>query len=237
MSEPFVIVHRSSDPFQADILGAILRDNGIAARVLGTRHGAAIGVGQHILELHIEVPQSQAGAATDFLEAYFEQDGEALLAEQMGLSDDDADEGDDAAGPEQFEAPGTGSGSAALATLILFGGSHAYTRRFVTAVCLAAGQAYALLAILLGASAPLIDGVAMAAALLAGDLIGGQLAARARRQGRVVAPWTQQLAVGALLVAGAGAVGAWFAHEGQRAPRAYGEAPSILLPAPQQPVY
>lgn len=87
MSEKLVIVHRTSDPIQADMLGELLRANRIAARVLGTRHGAAIGVSQHILELHIEVPQSQAGEATDFLEAFFEGDGAALLAEHVGLED------------------------------------------------------------------------------------------------------------------------------------------------------
>ena len=51
MSEKRVIVYRTSDPIQADMLGALLRENGIAACVLGTRHGAAIGVGQHILDL------------------------------------------------------------------------------------------------------------------------------------------------------------------------------------------
>lgn len=94
MSEKLVTVHRSSDPIQVDMLGALLRANGIAARVLGTRHGAAIGVSQHILELHIEVPQSQAGEATDFLEAFFGGDGAALLAEHAGM------DAEDDAGPE-----------------------------------------------------------------------------------------------------------------------------------------
>ena len=89
MSESYVIVHRSFDPIQADHLGDILRDAGIAARVLGTRSAALVGVGQNIMQVHIEVPASQAGQATDVLEAYFEQDGELLL-EQAGAFDEDS---------------------------------------------------------------------------------------------------------------------------------------------------
>lgn len=100
MAEHRVIVYRTTDPIQAEMLGALLRENGIAACVLGTRHGAAIGVSQHILELHIEVPQAQAGPATDFLEAFFDSDGAALLAEHAGFDPDDPgddDPDDDAA--------------------------------------------------------------------------------------------------------------------------------------------
>jgi hypothetical protein len=99
MAEKRVTVYRTTDPIQADMLGALLRENGIAACVLGTRHGAAIGVSQHILELTIEVPQAQAGLATDFLEAFFDSDGDALLAEHAGFApegeDDDEDDGND----------------------------------------------------------------------------------------------------------------------------------------------
>lgn len=96
MGEHRVTVYRTNDPIQADMLGALLRENGIAACVIGTRHGAAIGVGQHILELHIEVPRAQAGPATDFLEAFFEGDGAALLAEHAGFAPEDDDESGDA---------------------------------------------------------------------------------------------------------------------------------------------
>ena len=95
MAEKRVIVYRTTDPIQADMLGALLRENGIAACVLGTRHGAAIGVSQHILELTIEVPQAQAGPATDFLEAFFDSDGAALLAEHAGFAPEAEDDGED----------------------------------------------------------------------------------------------------------------------------------------------
>jgi hypothetical protein len=109
MAEKRVIVYRTTDPIQADMLGALLRENGIAACVLGTRHGAAIGVSQHILELTIEVPQAQAGPATDFLEAFFDSDGAALLAEHAGFApeneDRDGDRETGAAGDERAHDP------------------------------------------------------------------------------------------------------------------------------------
>ena len=93
MSEPFVIIHRTYDPIQADLLGDLLRDAGMAARVVGTRSGASIGVGQNIIEVHIAVPRTQAGQATDFLEAFFshsEPDADSD-ADQDADADADAD--------------------------------------------------------------------------------------------------------------------------------------------------
>lgn len=124
MAEHRVIVYRTTDPIQAEMLGALLRENGIAACVLGTRHGAAIGVSQHILELHIEVPQAQAGPATDFLEAFFESDGAALLAEHAGFEPDGPDDRDrdeaghrvDAGGPRGARTWALAVGVAALVT-------------------------------------------------------------------------------------------------------------------------
>ena len=120
MAEKRVIVYRTTDPIQADMLGALLRENDIAACVLGTRHGAAIGVSQHILELHIEVPYAQAGPATDFLEAFFDSDGDALLAEHAGFApeadaDDRADDRADQAGPAARASRPRGPGAWAVA--------------------------------------------------------------------------------------------------------------------------
>src|SRR5262245_21573586 len=90
-AERFVIVHRSYDPIQAEFLGELLRENHIAARVIGTRSAALIGVGPNAMQLHIEVPASQAGAATDFLEAFLAERGEELLRAE-GLLDGSDDE-------------------------------------------------------------------------------------------------------------------------------------------------
>jgi hypothetical protein len=130
MAEKRVIVYRTTDPIQADMLGALLRENDIAARVLGTRHGAAIGVSQHILELYIEVPQAQAGPATDFLEAFFDSDGAALLAEHAGFAPEGDDDGGDdrepndeageagEAGDDRPRGPGTWALAVGVAALV-----------------------------------------------------------------------------------------------------------------------
>jgi hypothetical protein len=126
MTESFVIIHRSYDPVQADILGQLLRENGIYARVLGTRHGAVIGVSQNILQVHIEVPHSQAGEATDFLEDFFQTDGEQLLREyQDSLDQDEAQDQDDdqesarAGDSGQPDRPGLSIGRPLLAGALL----------------------------------------------------------------------------------------------------------------------
>jgi hypothetical protein len=92
MSERFIIVHRTYDPIQADLLGDLLRDAGIAARVTGTRSGAAIGVAQNILEVHIAVPDAQAGEATDFLVPYFPAAAEPPPAGVVGVVAHEEDE-------------------------------------------------------------------------------------------------------------------------------------------------
>lgn len=213
MAEKRVIVHRTSDPIQADMLGALLRENGIAACVLGTRHGAAIGVGQHILDLHIEVPHSQAGVATDFLEAFFESDGSALLAEHAGFAPEPDDvDGDDGERdqPRVTAVPGTQPLAAGLAALALLGGSHFYARRPVTAVLLAAGQLATLAFAFVACAAAPVHGAVVVAALLGLDFLGGQVAVRARRRG-VRASAVRQLATGTLFVAVAAVLGALFA--------------------------
>jgi Putative prokaryotic signal transducing protein len=103
MSGRFVIVHRTYDPIQADILGDLLRSAGVNARVTGTRSGALVGVAQNIIEVHIAVPESQAGDATDFLEAYFS----AETVDEEGSRP--ADEEEDA----EVEEPASTSGSSA----------------------------------------------------------------------------------------------------------------------------
>src|SRR6185503_11812199 len=134
MSERFVIVHRTYDPIQADLLGDLMRDAGLAVRVTGTRSGAAIGVGQNILEVSIAVPADQAGEATDFLEAYFagepEQTDEAPPEDEEELADT----------AERPLRPLFAAGSA----FITFGVGHLYARRPWTAAALAAGQVVAI---------------------------------------------------------------------------------------------
>ncbi len=206
MSSKSVIVHRTYDPIQAELLGDLLRDGGLAARVIGTRSGAAIGVGQVIMELHIEVPQDQAGQATDFLEAYFEQDGVQLLRSE-GLLEDDAEDDEAAADAATREAqlrPLLAAGS----VLLMFGGAHLYAKRHLTTLLIAVGQILAILNMFGGTWQAYITGVTMFGLLLVLDVIGGQFAVRSHNRGHRPSALSQLL-VGALFVAIAGSIGAF----------------------------
>ena len=179
MSERFVIVHRTYDPIQAELLGDLLRDAGVAARVTGTRSGAAIGVGQNILEVSIAVPEAQAGEATDFLEAYF-QHGEQG-ASDLDPADQGEDEGEDSRTPgDRPLRPLFAAGSA----FITFGVGHVYARRPWTAAALAAGQ---VVAIYFLAAGQRWDDWTIGATMLVGcvaiDLVGSVLAVRAYNAG------------------------------------------------------
>jgi hypothetical protein len=194
MSEPFVIVHRTYDPIQADLVGDLLRDAGIAARVVGTRSGAAIGVGQNILEVHIAVPQSQAGQATDFLEAFLSAD--ASGGDDAAAGDDD-DEPEDAAAPRELR-PMFAAGSAFLT----FGVGHLYARRPWTAAALATGQAVAMYFLFAGRHwDDWTTGITMLGGVVVCDLVGSVIAVRAVRRGvRRSVAW--QTGVGVLYVGG-----------------------------------
>jgi hypothetical protein len=203
MSERFVTVHRTYDPIQADLLGDLLRDAGIAARVLGTRSGAAIGVGQNILEAHIAVPEDQAGPATDFLEAYFTGDGRDLEAELLAAAgapeedEDEEEEGEPAA--EAALRPLIAAGAA----FVTFGVGHLYARRPWTSATLAIGQGAAIYYLLhAGASwREWAIGFIMLGAVVASDLAGAMVAVRAHNRGvRRGATW--QTVVGGWMVAG-----------------------------------
>ena len=178
MSERFVIVHRTYDPIQADLLGDLLRDAGVAARVTGTRSGAAIGVGQNILEVSIAVPETQAGEATDFLEAYFAQGaGEDATAEADGEEDD---EGEQAAAADRPLRPLFAAGS----TFITFGLGHLYARRPFTAAALAAGQVVAIYFLVAGTQwDDWTIGATMLIGCVAADLVGSVIAVRAHNAG------------------------------------------------------
>lgn len=198
MPENYVIVHRSYDPVQADLLGDILRDNGILARVLGTRNGAVIGVGQNILQMHIEVPREQAGEATDFLEAFFATDGEALLAEEFPEDESDETSSDAARASGADDSAEHPAGSpdkhpddrrrpmfaAALALILgVIGAGHLYARRPATALILTAGQFVAILCMLSPEWPTVATGLCAFAILVLLDLVGAQRAVSAHNRG------------------------------------------------------
>ena len=178
-NDSYVIVHRSYDPIEAELLGELLRDAGVNARVTGTRSGAMIGVAQNILEVQIAVPSQQAGQATDFLEAYFSD--EAIASASLEADgDDEDDDGDAEPAADRPVRPLLAAGSAFLT----FGVGHFYARRPATGMALLVGQLVAMRFLFAG------DGwkewtvglVALGGVVLC-DLVGSALAARAHGRG------------------------------------------------------
>lgn len=222
MSQRNIVVHRTYDPIQAELLGDLLRDAGLAAQVIGTRSGAAIGAGQVIFQLYIQVPYEQAGQALDFIEAYFEADGADLLRAE-GLMDD-ADEAEPVARGAEPLRPLLGAGS----VLLMVGGSHLYARRSFTTMVIAAGQVLAILNMVSGTWQGYVMGLTMYGSLLAFDLIGGQLALRAYNRGQRPSRLSQ-LIVGALFVAAAGGIGS-FVGPRVAEPRADADPPVKTAP-------
>lgn len=202
MNADYVTVHRTYDPLQADILGDLLRENGIAARVLGTRHGAVIGVGQNILQLHIEVPADQAGVATDFVESFLRGDGLAPGDDHEDDHDEDDDESS-VANRDRPRSPLLAAGS----VLLLFGGGHLYAQRYWTAAVLAVGQVMAFVRLASHSWSVAASGAAMFTLVLVLDLAGSQIAVR--RPPRVGRAALSQLVTGAFYVAVAGTVSAF----------------------------
>ncbi|HKE18858.1 MAG TPA: DUF2007 domain-containing protein [Kofleriaceae bacterium] len=209
----FVIVHRTYDPMQADMLRDLLGEAGVPVRVTGTRSGAIIGVAQNILEVTLAVPESQAGQATDFLEAFFSTGGDGAAADSASAlpgrdadgaapEDDDGedDDGEDAAaGRAQPLRPLLAAGSAFLT----FGVGHLYARRPATALALLLGQLVAMGLLLIGDSwYAWTVGLTALGAIVGCDIVGSMLAARAHEKGvRRGRAW--QAAIGLAYVAGA----------------------------------
>jgi hypothetical protein len=201
MSERFVIIHRSYDPLQADLVGELLRDAGVRARVTGTRSGALIGVAQNILEVHIAVPESQAGQATDFLESYFSAEPVDEGADGEPNAGESGESGEDDFGAERPVElrPLLAAGSAFLT----FGVGHLYARRPATAAALVIGQVVAMILLFTGEGwYEWTIGLIALGGVVAFDVLGAVVAARAHRRGvRRGKAW--QAALGAVYVGGA----------------------------------
>jgi hypothetical protein len=177
VADEFQTIHRTSDPIEAEILADLLGQKGIDARVLGTRHGASIGVAQHILQLRIEVPRHQAEAACELVDAYV------------------AAQGPDEPKPRRLDPPRLRAVLAAGVVAIVPGGGHFYARRPAAALVVILGYLGAFSTLLLVddrekvlAAVMLLGGMALF------DLVGAQRAVRAFNRG-VRASIKEQLAV------------------------------------------
>jgi hypothetical protein len=142
------------------------------------------------------VPASQAGQATDFLEAYFSAQAEAPPEEE---EEEEGGRCEAAAGQRAPLRPLLAAGSAFLT----FGVGHVYARRPVTAAALLAGQAVAMV-FLFGGGGWYEWSVGLTAlfGIVGCDVVGSMLAARAHARGvRRGRAW--QAALGASYVGGA----------------------------------
>lgn len=243
MGERAVIVHRSFDQVQAEMLGEVLRDAGIDARVLGTRSGAQIGVGDVILRLNIEVPAAQEAQAREMLAAFLAGDGADLLRAEGHMPEDTAEPGDDDPAPR--ETPRRGLIAVGVAMVFPFGAAHFYARRSWTALMLLSAHLVAFSLFVQDASNPrtFLAWVGIHASLVAADAAFAVLAIRAGRRG-VTRGLLAQIAMGFALVCGASGGGVLFARvvpeplfDRQRFPsldprhRPIGDPEPIYLPA------
>jgi hypothetical protein len=203
VADEFQTIHRTSDPIEAEILADLLCQNGIDARVIGTRHGALIGVAQHILQLRVEVPAHQVKDGCEIVDAYVAEH-RADPSEQgaaQAEDEDDEDEDDEVAHRARLRPL-----LAAGITPIVPGGGHFYARRPAAAFVVILGYLGALSTLV---TAPDRDREMTAMLLFAGmllfDLVGSQAAVRSFNRG-VRASTKRQLAV-ALSVLAAVAAG------------------------------
>jgi hypothetical protein len=207
MAEPerFVTVHRTADPVEAEMLQDVLEQEGIEARLLGTRNAALIGAAQHIVPLRLEVAQEDEAAARELITALRVTGGPvgALEGNTGGApgDGDDAPVGDEVPATDAPAAPGplapadadaaAGPGErprsallAAGAAIVLPGGCHMYARRPWTGLVLLAAVLVALGALAGGRRVMSTCAAFTFGALLLGDLVFGQLAVRATNRGR-----------------------------------------------------
>jgi hypothetical protein len=203
MTERFETIHRTSDPIEAEMLTDLLLQSGISARVIGTRHGALIGVAQHILALRVEVPADQAREACELLDGFLARVGE-----------DAPDQGPRPEGeePELSAAPPPLKPILAGGVcFVLPGGGHFYARRPAAGAVVILGYLGALSTVVaIPGRERELAAMLLLAGMLAFDVIGAQLAVRAfnrgvraslRRQLAIAVPVLVTLAVGSRLVA------------------------------------
>ena len=68
MSNEYVPIYRCSNTVQTNLIENILVNKGIAVRVLGTRRGGSVGIGQNICSCRFEVPEEDADRSRDLLQ-------------------------------------------------------------------------------------------------------------------------------------------------------------------------
>jgi hypothetical protein len=193
-----VTVFRTTDPLEADMVRDLLADDGIAARRLGTRDGAAIGVGQHILAQRIEVPAELAARARELIEVY----------QDVPAADEPAADVDEPVLESVSSHRRLRRTLAAGLVWVLPGGGHFYVRRPWTGLCIVIGWAVAIFGFAFGDASDMASGflgVSIPTLLLL-DLVGAQVAVGSFNAGHRPTVSTQ-FAIGVVLLAAAAVAG------------------------------
>jgi len=206
--EQSVTVFRTKDPVEGELVLGLLTQEGVDARLLGTRNAALIGVAANVFDLKIEVPREDADEAAEIIDAYVKGEraqpdgddagGEAGGDEAGGDEAGGGEAGGDEAGDD--EPPRRRPLLAAGASLLVPGGGHFYARRIVTGLVIVLGHVGGFAALAQGAYVESTCGWLIIVGLIAADLAGGQFAVRAWNRGARPSAW-RELAAGALLVA------------------------------------
>ncbi len=100
MASQFVVIHRTTDPIEAQMITELLQEEGLDARLVGTQDGALLGAAQFIFESRVEVRFDQAEEAALRVASILEEQVEGAEAEGAAEQADAAAAGEGEAGAE-----------------------------------------------------------------------------------------------------------------------------------------
>jgi hypothetical protein len=194
----YVTVHRSHDPVLADMLGDLLRQEGLDAHVVGSHASAIFGAAHSFLQTRIDVPEADAGRAVELIRALVAQQEEVAPRPQPILA------------PEAQPPPRLSAMRAIGIAPLIPGGGHFVARRSLVGGAVLVAQLVAIALMVAGDARESVAGAITAVGLLLFDVIGGALAVRAfNRGGR--ASHARQMTTAVLALFGLGAAGATLA--------------------------
>jgi hypothetical protein len=200
----YVTVHRSHDPVLADMIGDLLRQEGVEAHVVGSHASAIFGAAPSFLQTRIDVPAADAARAAELI---------AALAAETQADDDASVESDDSPrrrpilAPEAMPPPRLSVIRAIGIAPLIPGGGHFVARRAFVGGAVLIAQMVAIALMVAGNARESVAGALTAVGLLLFDVIGGALAVRTfNRGGRV--SHARQISTAVLALFGLGAAGA-----------------------------
>jgi hypothetical protein len=192
----YVTVHRSHDPVLADMLGDLLRQEGIDAHVVGSHSSAIFGAAHSFLQTRIDVPEADAARAVELVAA--------LVADATPV---DTPRPRPVLAQEALPPPRLSAMRAIGIAPLIPGGGHFVARRALVGGAVLIAQLVAIALMVAGDARESVAGAITAVGLLLFDTIGGALAVRSfNRGGR--ASHARQMTTAVLALFGLGAAGA-----------------------------